>query len=316
MSSPAKTIVLRAVLPNDASAKKALALGTLGGTESKNVTLTSGDMTTEALVGRIKELSKLRDEILQVMRQLNLTREASSSPVDPLDFDDEFESARGELDEARDKYQEVQGRIENIQRQIDESKKKITALTEISHTGFATDQLESDAEDFRRALGRLPFKKLEAAKKAVQSQFRDQVILAVGNKKQDIFYILVAAPKDKYSQALQTLLLHDFTPIEIPEYKSPDVKSEIQTEEERAKVLSKELDEIKLRLDELRKKAGQTLNRRLDQVVDALMLLRGILKLGEGTQATRIYAHLEKVPPAETVNNLSRRGVIELESSS
>ena len=133
---------------------------------------------------------------------------------------------------------------------------------------------------------------------------------------QDAFYILVAAPKDKSSQALQTLLLYDFTPIEIPEYKSPDVKSEIQTEEERAKVLSKELDEIKLRLDELRKKAGQTLNRRLDQVVDALMLLRGILKLGEGTQATRIYAHLEKIPPAETVNNLSRRGVIELESSS
>src|SRR5712692_4473142 len=306
MSTPAKNTLLRAILADDASVKIATALGTPGKTESKRIQLTSGHLTTEQIVGRIKELSKLRDEILQVMRQLDLSREAGPSPVDQLDYDSELESAKGELDEARDKYQEVQGRIENIQRQIDESKKKITALTEISHTGFATDQLESDAEDFRRALGRLPFKKLDAAKKAVQSQFRDQVILAVGNKKQDIFYILVAAPKDKYSQALQTLLLHDFTPIEIPEYKSPDVKSEIQTGEERAKVLAKELDEIKLRLDELRKKAGQTLNRRLDQVVDALMLLRGILKLGEGTQATRIYAHLEKVPPAETLNNLSR----------
>ena len=82
------------------------------------------------------------------------------------------------------------------------------------------------------------------------------------------------------------------------------------------KVLSKELHELKLQLDDLRKKAGQILNRRLDQVVDALMLLRAILKLGEGTQASRIYAQLEKVLPAETVNNLSRRGIIELESSS
>jgi len=54
----------------------------------------------------------------------------------------------------------------------------------------------------------------------------------------------------------------------------------------------------------------------VDVVVDALMPLRGILKLGEGTQASRIYARLERVIPAETVNNLSRRGIIELESSS
>ena len=316
MSSPAKTTVLRAVLPNDASAKTALALGALGTTESKNVTLTSGDMTTEALVGRIKELSKLREEILQVMRQLNLAREAGPSPVGQLDFDSQLESARRELDDARGKYQEVQGKIENIQRQIDDSKKKITALIEISQTGFATDQFESDAEDFRRALGRLPVKKLQAAQKAIQSQFKDQAIVAVGNKKQDMFYILVAAPKDKYSQSLQTLLLYDFTPIEVPEYKSPDVKSQIQTEEERAKVLAKELEEIKLQLDDLREKAGLTLNRRLDEVVDALMLLRAILKLGEGTQASRIYLRLERVLPSETVNNLSRRGIIELESSS
>jgi len=316
MSSPAKPTVLRALLPNDVSSKTNFGLGTLSKTESRDVTLTSGQMTTEAMVGRLKELSKLRDEILQVMRQLNLPRKAAPTPIDQFDFDTELESARRGLDEARDKYQEVQGRIENIQRQIDDSKRKITALTEISQTGFATDQLESNAEDFRRALGRLPIKKLEAVQKAVQSQFKDQAILAVGNKKQDIFYILVAAPKDKYSQALQTLLLYDFTPIEIPEYKSPDVKSEIQTEQERAAILAKELDEIKLQLDDLRKKAEVTLNQRLDEVVDALMLLRAILKLGEGTQASRIYVQLERILPPETVNNLSRRGIIELESSS
>ena len=316
MSTPAKNTVLRAILADDASVKMATALGTPGKTESKRIALTSEQLTTEQIVGRIKELSKLRDEIVQVMRQFNLTREAGPSVGDQLDYDSELESAKRELDEARNQYQEVQGRIDKIQRQIDDSKKRIAALTEISQTGFATDQLESEAEDFRRVLGRLPAKKLEAAQKAVQSQFKDQAILAVGNKKQDSFYVLVAAPKDKSSQALQTLLLYDFTPIQIPEYKSQDVKSGIQTEEEKAKALAKELDELKLQLDDLRKTAGLTLNQRLDKVVDALMMFRGILKLGEGTQASRIYARLERVLPAEIVNNLSRRGVIELESSS
>ncbi len=316
MSTPAKNSVLRAILADDASVKMATALGTPGKTESKRIPLTSGQLTTEQIVGRIKELSKLRDEILQVMRQLNLTREAGPSEVDQLDYDGERESARRELDEARTQYQEVQARIDSIQRQIDDSKKRTVALTEISQTGFAADQLESESEDFRRVLGRLPVKKLEAAQKAIVSQFKDQVILAIGNKRQDAFYVLIAAPRDKSSQALQALLLFDFTPIEIPEYKAQDVKSDIQTEEDRAKVLSKDLDEQKLQLEDLRKKAGLTLNRRLDQVVEALMLLRGILKLGEGTQASRIYAPLERVLPAETMNNLSRRGIIEVESSS
>src|SRR3989475_13117127 len=315
MSTPAKNIVLRAILADDASVKMATALGTPGKTESKRIALTSEQLTTEQIVGRIKELSKLRDEIVQVMRQFNLTREAGPSVGDQLDYDSELESAKRELDEARNQYQEVQGRIDKIQRQIDDSK-RIAALTEISQTGFATDQLESEAEDFRRVLGRLPAKKLEAAQKAVRSQFKDQAILAVSNKKQDAFYVLVAAPKDKSSQALQTLLLYDFTPMEILEYKSKDAKSEIQTEEDKEKVLAKELDELRLQLDDLRKTAGLTLNQRLDQVVDALMLFRGILKLGEGTQASRIYVQLERVLPAETVNNLSRRGIIELESSS
>jgi vacuolar-type H+-ATPase subunit I/STV1 len=316
MSALAKATVLRALLPNDVSSKTNLGLGTLSKTESKDVTLASGQMTTESMVGRIKELSKLRDEILQVMRQLNLTREARSSPVDRLDYDKEIETTRQELDELRNQHQEIQGKIENVQRQIDDCRKRIVALTEVSAAGFAQDQLESEAEDFRRVLGRLPVRKLEAAQKAMLSQFKDQVTVAVGNRKQDAFYILVVAPKDKASQALQTLLLYDFAPIDIPEYSSRNFKSEIQTEEDGLKVPSAELEGLKLQLDVLSRRAGQTLNRRLDEVVDTLMLLRGILKLGEGTQASRIYARLERVLPAETVTNLSKRGIIELESSS
>jgi len=316
MSTPAKNSVLRAILADDGSVKMATALGAHGKTESKKIALISGQLTTEQIVGRIKELSKLRDDILQTMRQFNLAREAAPSSADQLDYDSELESAKRELDEARNEYQDLQGKIEKIQRQIDDSKKKIATLTEISQTGFATDQLESEAGDFRKVLGRLPVKKLEAAQKAILSQFKDQAILAIGNKKQDALYILLATPKDNPSQALQTLLLYDFAPVEIPEYKSSDAKSEIQREEDRANALAKELGELEPQLDDLRKKAGQTLNRRLDEVVDALMLLRGILKLGEGTQASRIYARLEKVLPAETMTNLSKRGIIELESSS
>jgi uncharacterized coiled-coil DUF342 family protein len=316
MSVPAKITILRAILPNDASAKATLGLGTFSKAESRSVTLTSGQMTTEALVGRIKELSKLRDEILQVMRQLNLTREAGSSSVDQFDYDEEIETAHEELDEIRNQYQEIQGKIERIQRQVDDSKKNIAVLTEISQTGFAADQLESEAGDFRRSVGRLPVKKSEAAQKALQSQFKDQVALAVGNKNQDAVYVLIAAPKDKSSQVLQTLLLYDFNPIEIPEHELSDVKSEIQRQEDRARAQSEELDELKLQLDDSRRKTGQALNLRLDEVIDALMLLRGILKLGERTNASRVYIRLERSLPAETVDNLTRTGIIELESSS
>lgn len=316
MSTSAKSSVLRAILADDDSEKIAKALGTQGETDSKKIPLTSGRLSTEQIVGRIKELSKLRDEILQVMRQLNLAREAAPSSVDQIDYDAELESVRQELEQTRSQYQEVQGRIEKIQRRMDESKKRIAALTEISQTGFATDQLESDAGDFRRVLGRLPVKKLEAAQKATRLQFKDQAIIAVGNKEQDAVYILLATPKDKTSQALQTLLQYDFSSIEIPQYKSRDLGPEVQGEEDTVKALSKELDELKLQLDDLREKANAMLNRRLDEVVDSLMVLRAILKLGEGTQASRIYARLEKVPSPEIVTNLSKRGVIELETSS
>src|SRR5207245_4789496 len=151
MSTPAKNTVLRAILADDASVRTATALGTPGKTQSKRIPLTSGQLTTEQIVGRIKELSKLRDEILQVMRQLNLTREAGPRTVDQLNYDSELESAKQELDEARNQYQEAQGRIDKIQRQIDDSKKRIAALTEVSQTGFATDQLESRAGEDRKS---------------------------------------------------------------------------------------------------------------------------------------------------------------------
>src|SRR5207245_10380905 len=114
MSTPAKNTVLRAILADDASVKMATALGTQGKTESKRIPLTSGHLTTEQIVGRIKELSKVRDEIVQVMRQINLTREAGPSAIEQQTYGSELESTKLELDEARKKHEEVQGTIEKI----------------------------------------------------------------------------------------------------------------------------------------------------------------------------------------------------------
>ncbi|HZY47153.1 MAG TPA: hypothetical protein VFE96_05080 [Candidatus Bathyarchaeia archaeon] len=316
MSIPAKSSVLRAILSDDSLVKMASSLGETGKMESKTIQLSSGQMTTEQLVNRIKDLTRLRDEIQQTMRQLNVARDASPSTVDQMDYDREYELVEQELEEARRNSLELYGRIERIQNQINDSKKRIAALNEISQTGFGTDELESESQEFRKILGRLPIKKLQVVQKAVMAQFKDQVIFVAGTKKRDSIYVLVAIPRDKASQVLQLLLPHDFTSVEIPEYKSQNISSEIQAEEERARNLTEELEAIRPQLDELRTRTGQILNRRLDEVIEALMLLRAILKLGEGIEASRVYTHLQSSPSTETIKSLSKRGIIELEASS
>jgi uncharacterized coiled-coil DUF342 family protein len=313
MSSPAKAMVLRGILPNDPSMKTALAREAPK-LESNAVTLSSEKMTTEAIVGRIKELSKLRDEIVQVTRQLSISREPGTEPADQLGNYDEVDSIRREIDETRNRYQEIQGKIDGIQRQIDDSKKLISGLTELSRTGFTAEQLESEGGDFHRVLGRVPLKKLEALQKTVQAQLKDQAILAVGTKGKDVAYILIATPKDKSSQALQTLLLHDFSQVEIPEFRSRDTKAAIQGQEDKLKTLTTTIDELKSQQDDLRRTSGKSLNQRLDEISGSQILLRGTLKLGEGAQASRIYARLEKPLPTLTLNELTKRGVIELET--
>jgi vacuolar-type H+-ATPase subunit I/STV1 len=315
LSTPAKAILLKGILPNDPSVKTALGREA-SKLESNALTLSSEKMTTEMIVGRIKELSKLRDEIIQVMRQLSISREPGTKLTDQLRNYDELDSLRQEIDETRNRYLEIQGKIDGIQRQIDDSKKLILGLTELSKTGFTVEQLESEVNDFHRVLGRVPFKKLNALEKAVQSQFKNQAILAIGSKGRDVAYILVATSKEKSSQALQTLLLHDFSQVEIPEIRSSDPKAEIRAQEDKLKTLTMELEELKRQHEEIRKTSGVVLNGRLDEISGSLILLRGTLKLGEGAQASRIYARLEKPLPAPTLSELTKKGVIELETLS
>ena len=315
MSSPAKAIVLRGILPNDPSVKTALAREAAK-LESTTLTLSSENMTTETIVARIKELSKLRDEIIQAIRQLSIPREPRRQPDDQLSNHVELDTIRQEIEETRSPYQEIQGKIDGIQRQSDDSKRLISELTELSRTGFSAEQLESEVGDFHRVLGRVPVKKLEAVQKAVQAQLEDQAILAIGSKGKDTAYILVATPKDKSSQTLQTLLLYDFSQVEVPEIRSNDTKAETQAQEDRLKTLMADLEELKRQRDDIRKTAGQVLNRRQDEISDSLLLLRGTLKLGEGAQASRVYARLEKPLPTPMMSELSKKAVIDLETLS
>lgn len=315
MSSPAKAIVLRAILPSDALAKSSF--GRDGPKiEADKLTLPFEKMTTEAIVDRIKELSKLRDEILQVTRQLNISREPGAEQADQLGYHVELDSIRQEIDDARTTYQQIQTKIDEVQRQSDDSKKLVSGLVEISKTGFTPEQLESQVSDFHRVLGRVPVKKLEAVQKAIQAQLKEQAILAVGSKGKDSAYILVATPKDRSSQALQTLLLYDFSQVETPEIKANNPQAEIQDQESKIKGLTAELDRLKHEQDHTRKVSGLLLNRRLDEISDSLILLRGTLKLGEGTQASRVYTRLEKPLPIPTMNELTKRGVVDVETLS
>ena len=316
MSSPAKSIVLRAILPNDPSVKIALAREGTAPIESDLLTLSSEKMTTEAIVSRIKELSKLRDEIVLAMRQLSILRDPGTKPTDAITYSDDLESIRQDLNETRSRYQDIQGKIEGIQRQIDDSKKLISGLTELSKTGFTSEQLESKVGEFRRILGRVPVKKLETVQKVVHAQLKDQAILAIGNKGKETAYILVATPKDKSSQALQTLLLFDFSQVDIPEYSSVDLDAGFPAEKEKVGALTKEQEELKRQQDDMRNAAALVLNRKLDAIVDSLILLRGTLKLGEGTQASRVYSRLEKALPAATMKELTKKGIIEVETLS
>src|SRR5690348_17406929 len=129
MSSPAKALLLRGIFPNDPAVKTALAREAPQ-LESNTLTLSSEKMTTETIVGRIKELSKLRDEVIQVLRHLSIPREPGTEPTNQFGNYDELDPIREEVDETRNRYQEIQGKVDDIQRQIDDSKRLISRSEE------------------------------------------------------------------------------------------------------------------------------------------------------------------------------------------
>ncbi|HEY4657351.1 MAG TPA: hypothetical protein VIH34_02580, partial [Candidatus Bathyarchaeia archaeon] len=59
-----------------------------------------------------------------------------------------------------------------------------------------------------------------------------------------------------------------------------------------------------------RTEAGKTLNELADTVQDSLIILRGVLKLGEGMKASHSFAWLEKAPSAKVIAALLAHGTV------
>lgn len=310
MSAQARGTTLRLIAPQNSSAKIVSSLGPRTKLESTNIVLTAGQLSTEDMVRNIRELTRLRDELSHTLRQLGIPRAPRKNLLESPNFDQIVSEGQKELEVNRRRFQETQSRIETIERQIEETRKQSARISELIQAGFSSGEALSRQGEFTKILGRLPSRKLEVAQRALQSNLKDQVILATGNRTKDMVYILVATPPDKASQALQTLILHDFVQTDTPTSNEPDLNKTSVALEEKRETLSRELGTSREELKVFRNEAGEMLNRLADQVQDSLLFLRAVLKMGEGTNAAHAFAWLEKPPQAKLVTALSTQGIL------
>ncbi len=310
MSSPAKGTALRLVVPEQLSSRITSMLGPNTKFQSTTLVLTAGRLTTEQIVSNIRELTRLRDDLLHTMRQLGIQRQPAKSKEANFDYASLLKEGKGELEETRRQHQETQSRIEELERQIDDAKKQRAKISEVAEAGFTSGEALSSRGQFSKLLGRLPARKLEAAQRALQAALEDQIVVSQGNRKKDWAYVLVVTPADKTPQTLQTLILYDFVQTEIPSSEEPDLKKALLSLEEKRTTLSKEIESAKGQMKNLRSEAGKTLNQLTDTTQDALIMLRAILRLGNGTTVMHALAWMEKSPNTKTVDALSNQSAI------
>jgi predicted nucleic acid-binding Zn-ribbon protein len=310
MSTAVKGTTLRLIMPKDYSKKVVATLGPTAKFESSDTILSAGRLTTDKLVGYIKEYSRLRDELFHTIRQLGLSRNARTASSQPGDYAIFLGNAREELDQRKSGYQEVQSRVESLEKQIDEAKKKVSRINEIIQAGFSSADMAFGKGEFNRALGRIPARKIADAQRALQKSLGDQAVLATGNRVKDSVYVLLAAPEEKMQQATQTLLLYDFTPSETTKADEPDLNTAKTALEGRIIAMSSELAQAKTEMKQFQEKAGESLNSLADRVQDSLMQMQAVLKLGEGAQASKAFAWLTKPPSPRTLSSLSSQGVL------
>lgn len=310
MSSSAKGTVLRLLTPWVSSSTILANLGPLAKVQSTNLVLTSGRLTTEGIVRTIRELARLRDELLHTMRQLSIPRDPRRSGLENPDYEELLGEAQKQLEEKRKLHQETQARIESLQRQIEDVRKQTARVSELDEAGFASTEAFSAHGQFSRLLGRLPVRKLEPAQRALKSNLQEQAVFATGNRKKDWIYVLVAFPGDKMSTALQTLILYDFVQTEVPSSEEPDLKKTLAKLVEKKDKVADELELAQAELKTTRTETGKDLNVLADIVQDSLIVLRGVLKLGEGMKASYSFVWLEKASPTKVVTALSAHGML------
>src|SRR6266702_1144833 len=294
MSSAAKGTTLRLIMPKESSTRVVAALGTTAKFESSDTILSAGRLTTDKLVGYIKDYSRLRDELFHTIRQLGVARNArtASTPID--DYADYLSKTREGLEEKKSEYQEIQSRIDGLDKQIDEARKQLTRTNEVIQAGFNTTDLSFGKGEFNKVLGRIPARKLTDAKAALQRLLGNQAILATGNR-----------VKDKIQQATQTLILYDFVPSDVEKSEEPSLDRAKTNLANRITELTSSLDQARKEMKQFQDKAAESLNRMADQVQDSLMQMQAVLKLGEGTQASKAFAWLTKPPTPRILSSLS-----------
>src|SRR5215470_10134594 len=102
-------------MPKDSSPRVVAALGPTTKFESSDTVLSAGRLTTDKLVGYIKEYSRLRDELFHTIRQLSLARNAKAASESLGSFSEYISKAREELEEKKSEYQEIQSRADDLE---------------------------------------------------------------------------------------------------------------------------------------------------------------------------------------------------------
>ncbi len=313
MSSAAKSSTLRIIVPKILAQKTTASLGPSGKIDARDVTLSTGRLTTENIVRQIKEYAKIRDEISQTLRQLGIERSPDNAMPQVSNIEAAFFDAENRATQARGEYQRLTSELTGLERQAQEVEKQISTVEQLKATGFSNEEMLSKATGFRRILGRLPSKKVDAAQKALHSLLKERTLMTVGAKGGDWTYLLVATPTEDASQTLQTLLLYDFIATDMPAFDGPDLGNALKSWQSKKEQLILNKDALNMKLEELRKSQAGPLNSSMDKIEETLLLLRGSLRLGEGTTAAHIFARLEKTPLPVTLNVLQRDGVLELD---
>ncbi len=63
-------------------------------------------------------------------------------------------------------------------------------------------------------------------------------------------------------------------------------------------------------MKQLQDGAAETLNRMADHVQDSLMQMQAVLKMGEGTQASKAFAWLPKPPTPKILSSIQNNGAL------
>src|SRR5438046_10338700 len=168
--------------------------------------------------------------------------------------------------EARSEYQKILSSVETADRQVQEIEKQVSTIEQLKGTGFSFDEIMSGATGFRRILGRLPSKKLDAAQKALRALLKERAVMTTGAKRNDSVHILVATSTEDASQALQTLLLYDFVPTDIPNIEAVDATAALMSWQMEKDRLIRAKQSPTSQLEALREEMAGPLNRSADKI--------------------------------------------------